>query len=408
MNVGHVWKILFCPAREVWWLGGPGAPALARVAPTTSNRQRRFVADARKRPGGEPRPALSPHVPNEAQVVALTDLWNRNSKLGTPRPKSGAGLKTRARDTCGHCGRQSDIRSPCRQKEAERKTSGAIHRSDGRNTRPRSGARFGCIPRSPSTDDVHLGDVAFVERGGEVRCLSLLAKQFGLGVVLVVAFATSGYANNIGTCEDGASLEDYIGLGSTGCVIGDKVFSDFTYATLFANDATPVAAADVIVHTIAGPDIGLTFEGEWYSTFTGVLSQTLSYTVGTVSGRPLIKDNTLTFYAYTGITSDPFASVIESKCLGAAFSPYPTCGGTIASLIVFDSPLISQDTAHLDFSPVSIVGVRNVIFVSGGTGTAEIESFTNTFSQVPEPGLLLLLGAGASGSLVHRLRKHRI
>jgi hypothetical protein len=196
-------------------------------------------------------------------------------------------------------------------------------------------------------------------------------------------------------CENNASLQDYINLGSTGCNIGNLLFSNFSYPPGAYSDAEVIPASDVIVQTHSGPNAGLTFEGEWYSTSVGTISQQLAYSVAEMNNQPLINGVALSFEGYAGVGITPFASVGQVLCLGAPSAP---CGATN----FFQVATSTVSNVSLSITPVAVLGVQTFIFVNGGNGQADVDTFTNTFSQVPEPGLLLLLGLGASGWMARR------
>ena len=225
--------------------------------------------------------------------------------------------------------------------------------------------------------------------------LPSVLNPLALAMLIVVGFATPGWADPVVPCENNTPLQDYINLGSTGCNIGNLLFSNFSYPPGQYLDAEVIPASNVIVQTHSGPNAGLTFEGEWYSTFVGTLSQQLAYSVVEMSNQPLIAGAALSFEGYAGAAINAFASVSQTLCLGAPFAP---CGATTV-LFVSTSGVPSFSTSIV---PVTVLGVQTTIFVNGGNGQAEVDAFTNTFSQVPEPGLLLLLGLGASGFIARR------
>jgi hypothetical protein len=80
------------------------------------------------------------------------------------------------------------------------------------------------------------------------------------------------------------------------------------------------------------------------------------------------------------------------------------------SLFVFTSgvlPGVSQAGGSL--SGIPILAVVNVIEVQAGFpgGQAEVDAFTNMFSQVPEPGLMILIGLGVTGLIARRKKELR-
>ena len=225
--------------------------------------------------------------------------------------------------------------------------------------------------------------------------LPSVLNSLALAMLIVVGFATPGWADPVVPCENNTPLQDYINLGSTGCNIGNLLFSNFSYPPGQYLGAEVVPAGNVIVKTHSGPNAGLTFEGEWYSTNVGTLIQLLSYSVAEMSNQPLIDGAALSFDGYAGVAIGAFASVSQTLCLGSVSAP---CGAS--AFLYVSTSTVPYFTSN--FLPVAVLGVQNTIFVNGGDGLAEVDEFTNRFSQVPEPGLLLLLGLGASGWMARR------
>ena len=225
--------------------------------------------------------------------------------------------------------------------------------------------------------------------------LTSVLNPLALAMLIVVGSATPGWADPVAPCENNASLEDYINLGSTGCTIGNLLFANFSYPPGLYDAAPEIPAGNVIVQTHSGPNAGLTFEGEWYSTFVGIVSQPLAYSVSEMSNQPLIDTAALSFVGYAGAAQNAFASVSQTLCLGSISAP---CGATD----FFQVATSTVSNVSISITPVAVLGVQTTIFVNGGNGQAEVDAFTNRFSQVPEPGLLLLVGLGASGLMARR------
>lgn len=84
-----------------------------------------------------------------------------------------------------------------------------------------------------------------------------LLKRSSLAFGFVLLLTSRASANGLLPCVDGATLDTYIALGSTGCTVDDKVFYDFGYEVTIAEGVTAVMADAITVQTILAPDDSL-------------------------------------------------------------------------------------------------------------------------------------------------------
>src|ERR1035441_676394 len=116
----------------------------------------------------------------------------------------------------------------------------------------------------------------------------------------LVAFASMASAAPLLCTAVGGTMADYVALGSTGCVIGDKLFSNFLYSSSGAGTATAMPASAVLLVpvgvTTSNP--GIVFSSEWdvpgSSTRTSILDSSFGFTVTVLPGGDLIDDASLT------------------------------------------------------------------------------------------------------------------
>ena len=229
-------------------------------------------------------------------------------------------------------------------------------------------------------------------------------------MVAACAVIASLSAANAAQCLDNQALTYYLGLGSTGCTIGDKIFSDFTY-TSSAQGATQVLASGITVNTL-GPagtgagtvgqdfpnDIGLQFNASWIASGVNTFTDSIiGFTVTVVNGaNMLIHDAGLAQLA--GASGTGTASVVEKGC-----GPVP-CQLNQWGVMTLDSATTFNSVNGTIFAPVGSVRVQKDISVNSGTsGFAHLSKVSDTFSQIPEPrAMSILLSLGLLGGLFLR------
>jgi hypothetical protein len=223
-------------------------------------------------------------------------------------------------------------------------------------------------------------------------------KVFGLMAGLLAMGAVAS-ASVVQPCVNG-TLADYIALGSVGCTITDKTFSNFSIgagsvgvpadtveispiATLF----NPGIAVDPNMLAVNGTGTGNVF-----------LDLQLHFTVSVTNGAALIEDVSLG--STGGFTGTGSTGIAETACAGGTFanpSSGTGCSTTAYSLSTSNPPPVFN--AEVTFKNlVSSVDVFKDISVQSGTlGQGHLTSFTQQFSEVPEPMTLSLMGVGFLG-----------
>jgi len=208
------------------------------------------------------------------------------------------------------------------------------------------------------------------------------------------------------------------GADAGGIIIGDKVFTDFSYvgspdASTSTNPAPSAGDISVAPKPGLGPNSeGLTFSASWNSTNGHNQDSIISYAVHTLSGLPLIHSMGLDFNgaamgsnAGAGVTESVYQATFNSSTghyvQGTALNGSP--------ISVFNdgtgSPIDVSQTSLTFSSNQAAVFVRKDISdfsPTNGTGISSISQVDNSFTQVPEPAALGLLALGTLGVLARR------
>lgn len=218
----------------------------------------------------------------------------------------------------------------------------------------------------------------------------LLSIVFGLATTAMTAFATPVCSS--GVTDNGAT---YFG-GGYSCQIGDLLFSNFSYT---GSGTNPISAGQITVDTVTNDGIGLSFHAPWTAAAGMTSDGTIDFSVTVLGGGNVIEDFGLA--QTSGVSGDGSASVAENGC-GPA--PCLATGGSIYVLTFQDSGARSAQ-GETTFTPVSSVDVEKDISVNGNTGFATLSVVQDTFSQVPEPLSMGLMGGGLALLGLARLRR---
>jgi hypothetical protein len=213
------------------------------------------------------------------------------------------------------------------------------------------------------------------------------------------------------SCPDPALLSTYISLygGTSGCQIGNLVFSEFAYNGPSGNGIAPTSS-QITVDTV-GPagtgasevspqfpnNIGLSFNGTWFASAGEIADGDISFDVSIVGGGPAtIEDAGLA--QDSGITGNGIANVAENGCSGAV---YPCTQQWAVETL--ESNTMDQTVNGTIFTQTGTISVGKDVQVIGQNGTATLSLVQDTFSQVPEPrSISLMLGFGLMAGLALR------
>ena len=179
--------------------------------------------------------------------------------------------------------------------------------------------------------------------------------------------------------------------------VGDKLFTDFTYDVI---GNMPVASAvNVIPIQDAMGNYGFRLQGGFLDLpGDGASDALLTYVVTVLDPNLWISDAHLVANASVVGDSDGIAIVTET------FQP----SGGNANMSVFDNGTVQQLVDWVDFDQLhrSLQVQKDILLEAGrASAGASISFIDQTFSQVPEPATIALLGIGGATMLFGRRRK---
>jgi hypothetical protein len=215
-----------------------------------------------------------------------------------------------------------------------------------------------------------------------------------MSAAMIVAFVSTASAAPV--CVDGASMASYQALGSGGCTYGNVLFSNFTYGSTGHGTGVAVANTNVFLTLVGagsynpGPSIVFTSSG-WVvpsasPTTRSLVDSSIGFTVTALDGSALIEDAGLILSSYSASGSG-FVDITETVTPGpTSLQLQVDSGGPFAS--------------HTTFAPTSVVTVLKDVLLAvpasadPTSGSVQLGSFEEDFSQAPEPVAALVVGSG--------------
>jgi hypothetical protein len=188
------------------------------------------------------------------------------------------------------------------------------------------------------------------------------------------------------------------------CLIGDKLFYNFDLTVnggTVAPDPSGIMLSGDTINPITNPGLKIS-SGAFYLFAGQTLDVTITYSVATASGSPLLEDYGLVIAGGNGGLS-------RDTGVGSVTEFFDN----VAPLTVSIGPgSASSVGAHVAFDPSYIVGTTVTTHIVGSVGTTggrgdhlDISYVQENFSEIPEPYAAVLIG---SGLVLLGLRRKRV
>ena len=193
-------------------------------------------------------------------------------------------------------------------------------------------------------------------------------------------------------------------IGGSPLVCGDKSFTFTAFNSVDSGGAIAPTSSQVFV---TGIDCGTSDPGilvqsaDWNVNQAQTIDTTFTYNI--ISSGPSIVDASL------ATTSDGATDSSSNPSLGGDIhiteSLFNTSSVDVGNLLNDYQQNLTSETVN--FAPVSELTVNKDVSLEGNTdGTATLSTFTQNFSETPEPGTVSMLGLGFIGIALTRLRKN--
>jgi hypothetical protein len=183
--------------------------------------------------------------------------------------------------------------------------------------------------------------------------------------------------------------------------VGEIGFFGFGLTVVSSTGIVPPGAAEIQVNPSADERLArLTFSSPQFNVPSGAAYQILIFY--SVDPHPIIDGFDLEMFSFSPVFPG-FAQVDTRLCLGQAYSPL--CQTDVV-LSVNHTGITSDLFDSASFPPQALIGVENKVTLDAQSGgSADFDSFSNTFHTIPEPSTWLLAVSAAAAMRVFRKRQ---
>lgn len=211
-------------------------------------------------------------------------------------------------------------------------------------------------------------------------------KTVALTLLAILMLGMSAFASDCIV----TSYDQYIG-GT--CGLGDTTASNFSYSTSGTNQMPASSVTVNPVTTANNP--GFLFNAPWGAVGSQTQNSLIGFTI-TAGGAEI---NDLSLFMFGAATvGNGLVTVSETYCAGDTFAD-GCANGTTGTLSTYLGGGLTKLSDSATFGAVSIVDVvKSVTLLGGGNQSfAVLGGVENQFSEVPEPGSMILFGSGVLG-----------
>ncbi len=211
-------------------------------------------------------------------------------------------------------------------------------------------------------------------------------KTVSLTLLAVLVLGMSAFASDCIV----TSYDQYIG-GT--CGLGDTTASNFSYST---SGTSQMPASSVTVNPVTSANNpGFLFNAPWGAVGSQTQNSLIGFTI--TAGGAEINDLSLFMFGASTV-GNGLVTVSETYCAGDTFAD-ACANGTTGTLSTYLGGGLSKLSDSATFGAVSVVDVvKSVTLLGGGNQSfAVLGGVENQFSEVPEPGSMILFGSGILG-----------
>jgi hypothetical protein len=222
----------------------------------------------------------------------------------------------------------------------------------------------------------------------------------------VLGLAAAGWAAAAPiACPSSGSFADLRATNiEGGCLVGDKVFSEFTFSSSATGVSTALLEDQFPYLTVVNVPSAIGFQ--FAAAIAALPSSSMTITIGWLVTGPNIKSNHLNFTA--SIFDNARARIDETYCKGgpvAGCAPIDTGQLSVFTGQGLGTQLIDSD----EFDPVGVLGVVKTISVEAGPASfaiiTDIAQTVDQLSQVPEPATSIAVIGGLFALALARRRR---